>query len=179
MRICASCGRDERNRRGDCNVCMRTNARLRREQRVRDGQPCTFCGGKNWTKGGTCRDCLLRARSNKSKTPCSVCGGRRDRFAACLTCKGKAARKSAGIRGAHGETGAGKPCDICDTMMTERGKTRYALDHNHKTGAVRGWLCLGCNAGLGSFKESPKKLRLAAAYLERHARSRPRGRQPG
>lgn len=40
------------------------------------------------------------------------------------------------------------------------------VDHNHKTGEVRGLLCRLCNSGIGMFKESPEALRRAADYLE-------------
>ncbi|MEV6327331.1 endonuclease VII domain-containing protein [Streptomyces sp. NPDC051909] len=40
------------------------------------------------------------------------------------------------------------------------------VDHCHKTGKVRGVLCLNCNIGLGLLKESPDRIRRAIAYLE-------------
>ena len=40
------------------------------------------------------------------------------------------------------------------------------VDHNHATGKVRKLLCKNCNFGLGSFKENPQLLRLAALYCE-------------
>jgi hypothetical protein len=40
------------------------------------------------------------------------------------------------------------------------------LDHDHKTGKVRGALCSRCNVGIGMLKDSPGVLRRAAQYLE-------------
>ena len=39
------------------------------------------------------------------------------------------------------------------------------IDHDHKTGLVRGPLCQHCNFGLGHFRDDPELLELAAMYL--------------
>lgn len=54
-------------------------------------------------------------------------------------------------------------CEICRKQFD---KTPH-VDHSHKTGKVRGLLCLTCNAGLGYFKDSKILLRGAAKYLTR------------
>ena len=43
---------------------------------------------------------------------------------------------------------------------------RAMVDHCHRTGKVRGILCMGCNFSIGHFKDDPEILRRAAAYLE-------------
>ena len=55
-------------------------------------------------------------------------------------------------------------CGICEMEMPEAS---LVIDHDHKTGTVRGLLCGGCNAGLGMFKDSPSSLTRAAEYLRR------------
>ena len=47
-------------------------------------------------------------------------------------------------------------------------KQSLHVDHNHKTGKIRGLLCHNCNYGMGRyFKEDIDNLRRAAEYLEK------------
>lgn len=59
-------------------------------------------------------------------------------------------------------------CGEKPDYRTERTNKLY-LDHDHKTRRPRQLLCTGCNAAIGHMLESPKRLRDAAAYLERHS----------
>lgn len=55
-------------------------------------------------------------------------------------------------------------CAVCGEPPTRR---RLDVDHDHKTGAVRGLLCSDCNIALGKFRDDPDRLRAAADYLVR------------
>ncbi len=54
-------------------------------------------------------------------------------------------------------------CKICGLVNT-KGK-RLAVDHDHKTGLVRGLLCGKCNTGLGSYNDNVELLEKAIWYL--------------
>lgn len=62
-------------------------------------------------------------------------------------------------------------CEICGGYnLTDAVKFRcLGVDHDHKSGKFRGWLCDRCNRGIGFFRDDPSKLRRAADYLERAA----------
>jgi len=45
---------------------------------------------------------------------------------------------------------------------------RLAIDHNHKTGYVRGLLCHSCNVSIGSMNDSIELLQSAITYLKRY-----------
>jgi hypothetical protein len=52
-------------------------------------------------------------------------------------------------------------CAICKSEF----QSKFNIDHDHKTGKVRGLLCPLCNRGLGQLKDSPEILIAAAGYL--------------
>lgn len=57
----------------------------------------------------------------------------------------------------------GGVCAICGGV-NENG-SRLSVDHDHKTGKVRGLLCSKCNSGIGFFRDSISALVSAIRYL--------------
>lgn len=56
-------------------------------------------------------------------------------------------------------------CAICSRHQSQF-KTRLAVDHNHKTGEVRGLLCDPCNRAIGLLQESEQSLLKAVEYIK-------------
>lgn len=57
-------------------------------------------------------------------------------------------------------------CAICS--RAEVGK-KLCVDHNHKTGKVRGLLCALCNQSIGMLQEDVNVLQKAIEYLRIHS----------
>ena len=56
-------------------------------------------------------------------------------------------------------------CAICREILTEN---KRRIDHDHRTGKVRGILCTSCNTGIGLFQDSSAILEQAEDYLHSH-----------
>lgn len=55
-------------------------------------------------------------------------------------------------------------CPICN-KTTIAGLSKIVLDHCHKTGKVRGYLCESCNTGIGRFDDDSKIINKAIDWL--------------
>jgi hypothetical protein len=114
------------------------------------GQPCAICGAP--FEGGHCKVCLKeknkgRERSDPEKVkqwltdnPDKVRNlGYKKRFGISLEEYNQMFADQQGC------------CAICGKHQSEF-KRRFAVDHNHETGKIRGLLCLSCNTHLGIYE---------------------------
>jgi len=108
------------------------------------------------------------ARHGKTKTgsvkpACSLCGSER-----------QAAYMYGITTEAYRTLKKTKLCEICNKKLSWNNATGSEIkntdwgvvDHNHRTGKVRGILCGGCNLMLGFAKSNQRILRNASEYLK-------------
>jgi hypothetical protein len=60
-----------------------------------------------------------------------------------------------------GTTPKPKLCQCC------RRKKPLQWDHDHVTGAFRGWICTSCNAGIGQLGDTLAGVKMAIIYLKK------------
>lgn len=58
-------------------------------------------------------------------------------------------------------------CAACGAEGGDTKTTKLHVDHCHKTGDVRGLLCMSCNLAAGLLKDDPQRLNDLTKYLER------------
>lgn len=58
----------------------------------------------------------------------------------------------------------GGACAICN-QVPKLGK-KLCIDHDHKTGLVRGLLCTFCNRAIGLFRDNLQKFENTVSYLK-------------
>lgn len=56
-------------------------------------------------------------------------------------------------------------CAICGVPSSQHKRSLH-VDHNHKTGRIRGLLCVRCNMAIGCADDSIERLQKMIAYLE-------------
>lgn len=59
----------------------------------------------------------------------------------------------------------GEQCAICKTTVPGGPGKRFAIDHCHESGVVRGLLCSSHNTALGQFADDEVLLAAAIAYV--------------
>lgn len=61
----------------------------------------------------------------------------------------------------------GGACAVCKERLLEQGRKGLHVDHDHKTGKVRGLLCPNCNYAIGHMRDSSVIARAVAEYLDK------------
>jgi hypothetical protein len=59
----------------------------------------------------------------------------------------------------------GNRCAICGKLPLGDGRPLW-VDHDHRTGVIRGLLCHKCNTGMGFLDKQPDRLSKVTAYLD-------------
>ena len=57
-------------------------------------------------------------------------------------------------------------CPICQRIKPVLNRTSVVIDHNHKTGEIRGYVCLQCNTGMGNLRDEVGILKRAILWIK-------------
>ena len=177
--LCQACGeRPHRINRKTCQDCVDvTKAKNKERYAARKANSiCVMCGIAPTAKGIYCDPCKIKAKAfDKLNTQRRKAYGTKHNLCHdcnkhppepgrtyCLDCL--AERKCGRFKITKEQLlSYGNKCKLCglqpETVMD------LHVDHDHKTGKVRGLLCNNCNTGIGLLKESPDILRNAIKYL--------------
>lgn len=147
--------REHVNGSGVCQICYNKQRRA--------NLPLATChpDKPEVVKGsGLCQACYdFNRRANAPRATCHPERPVHVRSAGlCAPCANR--RRRYGVRVDYGK----QTCDICQELLVE-GTGKSAVDHDHVTGVVRGFLCGACNKMLGFARDNPVILENAAQYL--------------
>ena len=174
IKKCGKCGivksssefhKTQRNKdglRGSCRDCRKIECKERKNRKIEEPPPVKICSNckieksinlfsKNkLNKYGFSNKCKLCARNDKLKAAYGITISDYDEMlnaqnSTCKICKKPQKENTVGNGGA--------------------GPKVLAVDHDHKTGQVRGLLCCDCNRAIGLFRDNPESLEKAAEYL--------------
>lgn len=155
------------NVRSQASYAKRTREKLGRDVQARrvvpDGQRyCPDCGetkpladfprSRNDT-GGRGRYCKPCHNARGTETKKRLYGGSREYHL----------RRRYGVGQAEFDEMLAEQGGVCAICGADDPKH---VDHDHRTGWVRGILCFNCNGGLGQFRDSPEFLAGAITYLK-------------
>ena len=59
-------------------------------------------------------------------------------------------------------------CPICHKRSIPGVTCNIVIDHDHRTGKARAWICDSCNTGIGRFQDDPSILKDIIAYIEKN-----------
>ncbi|GAB3839376.1 endonuclease VII domain-containing protein [Micromonospora andamanensis] len=156
-----------------CKACATARSEASRRKRgiAPARRPATPVGqGLKW-----CPDCEQIKPLGDFPSTTRKAGGRHSYCKPCHNARGKgtAQRLYGGTREYHLRRRYGIGQREFDELLAEQGGVCAVcgdpdpehVDHDHRTGWVRGILCFNCNGGLGQFRDSPTRLARAITYL--------------
>jgi hypothetical protein len=179
-RLCATCGLEFIWRGGNSRYC-KTSCRKSERTRISEIRVCQTCGKHFDGRRGNALFCKLACRpsfvapANPVKR-CESCGvefraRKRDARFCSVICRpsyqaGVSVKRFEryGWTSAHYEMQFAAQrggCAIC--LKTDQ---MLYIDHDHRSGKVRGLLCVNCNTALGRFQDSLESLKRAVEYLK-------------
>lgn len=101
-------------------------------------------------------------------------GGQGYRRTECKKCASRLQKEREFLKATTEPPPKNYKCPICKRSEKEcAGKgglksTTWVLDHNHKSGKFRGWLCHDCNRAIGCFKDDANLLKNALEYMSKN-----------
>jgi len=122
---------------------------------------CPYCGKPRMREGWYCNDCLQKSRASRKPAKEKT---KEEGYLANLKRHYRLTEQEAV------KLVANRPnhCEVCGKRGDLSSNRKYLdLDHDHKTGKVRGWLCRNCNRILGFSGDDAKLLGSLVAYLRR------------
>lgn len=170
---CKRCGSTERgkptanNRLGSCLACQR----VRNNSRPKHGN-CSTCGVLGPITRGDCSKCrkvYLAAYYIENKARLKENGKK-------WVAKNKTRVRLTSLEARRRRDGLPKPtrpmpytCELCGGLPNgpSAATGTLCIDHCHSTGAFRGWLCFGCNTGIGRLGDTVSGVQRALDYLKR------------
>ena len=138
-------------------VSKRTILAARKQRRLERQREYAKKGAAKYLERGGCRACG-GAKEDQTLQHCNKCRRR---------VRSNTLKHIYGITVEEYEEIAAHQNHVC-WICREEEKTkrrRLHVDHDHKTGEIRGLLCVKCNSGLGGFRDSPELLERAIEYL--------------
>ena len=143
---------------------------------------CIECNKREATQGEFCDSCFnetkicRRCQHRKSifefeKNQKSI-AGKVSRRGECRECRGWKKSISSKARKEyeknHPVPPIGEPftCPVCQNTIIRQFKNEVVLDHNHKSGEIRGYICRMCNNSMGMMEDDVSILQRAIKWLQ-------------
>ncbi|MFI7540575.1 endonuclease VII domain-containing protein [Actinoplanes sp. NPDC049599] len=160
-----------------CKDCYNVRSKLSYAKRLQERQGRAVRAARVVPEGHRyCPDCSSIRPLTEFPRSRNASGGRGRYCKPCHNARGKESKERlhGGTRQYHLRRRYGIGQAEFDELLAEQGGVcaicgapdPQHVDHDHRTGWVRGILCFNCNGGLGQFRDNPVFLAEAITYLK-------------